>query len=93
MSVIVSQNVFLSVSVPEIKYHGQICSTLFQCLAFSDGVTVKCFPPAQDHKRLLDNDEGANTGGMGAYCPCPMVSSVSIVVYCYVHSRLFYTCY
>ncbi|XP_040517940.1 trifunctional purine biosynthetic protein adenosine-3 isoform X2 [Gallus gallus] len=46
------------------------------CLCFTDGVTVASVPPAQAHKRLLDGDQGPNTGGMGAYCPVPQVPEV-----------------
>ena len=38
-------------------------------LALTNGREVRILPPAQDHKRLLDQDRGPNTGGMGAYSP------------------------
>ncbi|MEW5706027.1 MAG: phosphoribosylamine--glycine ligase [Actinomycetota bacterium] len=44
-------------------------------LAFSDGKTVLPMVPAQDYKRVYDNDEGLNTGGMGSYSPVPIVTS------------------
>ena len=42
--------------------------------AFCDGKTAKLFPTSQDHKRVLDNDEGLNTGGMGTYSPAPFLN-------------------
>jgi phosphoribosylamine--glycine ligase len=40
-------------------------------IVLTDGSDVLALPPARDHKRLLDGDEGPNTGGMGAYSPLP----------------------
>ena len=47
-------------------------------LALTDG--EKCIPliPSQDYKRVYDNDEGPNTGGMGAYAPVPFVEQENI---------------
>jgi len=43
-------------------------------LAFTDGTTVLPLASSQDHKRVFDNDQGPNTGGMGAYSPAPVVT-------------------
>jgi len=43
-------------------------------IAFTDGENVIPLESSQDHKALLDGDEGPNTGGMGAYSPAPMVT-------------------
>lgn len=42
-------------------------------LAFTDGKAMLPMLASQDHKPLLDNDEGPNTGGMGAYTPIPFI--------------------
>ncbi|PMD43779.1 phosphoribosylamine--glycine ligase [Hyaloscypha variabilis F] len=43
-------------------------------LSFSDGYTIRSLPPAQDHKRIFDGDQGPNTGGMGCYAPTNIVT-------------------
>jgi len=43
-------------------------------LALVDGEHVVMLSSAQDHKRAFDNDEGSNTGGMGAYSPVPVIT-------------------
>ena len=42
-------------------------------LVFSDGWSIRRMLPSQDHKALLDDDRGPNTGGMGAYTPLPFM--------------------
>ena len=56
--------------VLEEKIQGPEVSVFALC----DGEKFILLPTAQDHKRLNENDEGPNTGGMGAYSPAPLVT-------------------
>lgn len=55
--------------VIEERLDGQEASVL----AITDSKTIVTLQPAQDHKPAYDGDTGPNTGGMGAYCPAPLV--------------------
>ncbi|MGD9211894.1 MAG: phosphoribosylamine--glycine ligase, partial [Desulfobacteraceae bacterium] len=50
-------------------------------LAFTDGKNILPLPSSQDHKPVYDDDQGLNTGGMGAYSPAPVVDA-------YLHKRI-----
>jgi phosphoribosylamine--glycine ligase len=56
--------------VVEEKLEGEEASFI----AFSDGQSVLPLASSQDHKAIYDNDQGPNTGGMGAYSPAPVVT-------------------
>jgi len=56
--------------IVEDKLLGQEASIL----AFVDGRSIYVMESAQDHKPIGEGDTGLNTGGMGAYCPAPIVT-------------------
>ena len=56
--------------IVEDKLLGQEASIL----AFVDGRNIYLMEPSQDHKPIGEGDTGPNTGGMGAYCPAPIVT-------------------
>tara|TARA_Y100001970_G_scaffold193843_1_gene235610 strand:- start:38 stop:1129 length:1092 start_codon:yes stop_codon:yes gene_type:complete len=47
-------------------------------LALTDGKTIWILDPCQDHKAVGEGDVGPNTGGMGAYCPTPLVDESTL---------------
>ncbi len=57
--------------VIEAFLHGEELSVF----AVTNGTDLRLLPSAQDHKRLLDGDDGPNTGGMGAYAPVTIATT------------------
>jgi len=51
-------------------------------MVLTDGEHILPLASSQDHKRVFDNDEGPNTGGMGAYSPAPVVTAA-------MHDRIY----
>ena len=47
-------------------------------LAVTDGERYVLLPASQDHKPIFDGNEGPNTGGMGAYCPAPLINAEAL---------------
>lgn len=60
--------------VIEDRLEGRECSMMFLC----QGETAIPLPPARDYKRAENGDKGPNTGGMGAYSPCPDVDDALV---------------
>ncbi len=72
-------------ALDEVAQHGEAARQLVledllvgpevSVFALCDGKRAVPLPSAQDHKQLLDGGRGPNTGGMGAYAPCPLVDA------------------
>jgi phosphoribosylamine--glycine ligase len=64
--------------VVEEYLDGEECSLFALC----DGVRAVPLQSAQDYKRIRDNNEGPNTGGMGAYSPMPAIDATEAATIC-----------
>lgn len=71
---ILVDRVFGAVACSEVVVEEFLEGEELSLLAFCDGRVAVPMPGAQDHKRVFDNDQGPNTGGMGAYAPAPILT-------------------
>jgi len=61
-------------AVPRVVIEEFLSGEEASFIVLCDGKNVTALATSQDHKRLLDGDQGPNTGGMGAYSPAPVVT-------------------
>jgi phosphoribosylamine--glycine ligase len=62
-------------AVPRVVIEEFLLGEEASFIVLCDGKNVVALATSQDHKRLLDHDQGPNTGGMGAYSPAPVVTA------------------
>lgn len=58
----------------EVTIETRLVGEELSLLCFTDGETIRVMPPARDYKRQLDDNQGPNTGGMGAFAPVPNIN-------------------
>lgn len=66
---------FFAKGVASVLLEDYLVGEEFSLMALVADQQVYPLPVAQDHKRAFDHDRGPNTGGMGAYCPVPQIST------------------
>ena len=64
--------------VPALVIEERLTGREASVIAICDGRRAVALPAARDHKRLLDGDDGPNTGGMGAYSPLPDLDEAAV---------------
>ncbi len=72
---IFNNNKFGSEAGSKVVIEEFLIGTEASFIVMIDGKNILAMATSQDHKRLLDNDHGPNTGGMGAYSPAPIVTT------------------
>jgi phosphoribosylamine---glycine ligase len=71
-----ARSIFAGRSEAHVVLEERLRGYELSAMAFCDGHTARLMPPACDYKRLLDEDQGPNTGGMGAYAPAAIPAAL-----------------
>ncbi|RPI03521.1 MAG: phosphoribosylamine--glycine ligase [Calditrichaeota bacterium] len=67
----------------KIVFEERLVGDEVSIMVIADGENYVLLAPAQDHKRIFDNDMGPNTGGMGAFAPTPHISQEAMAQICH----------